>query len=77
MNLQLKLALRLLQRRPWYGVLSIVGIALGIAVVLAIDIANESSRHAFRASNEAVKREEELEAATQREVVSLAELGQR
>ena len=34
--------------------LCVVGIALGIAVVLAVDITNESARRAFQLSTEAV-----------------------
>ena len=54
MNLRTRLAIRFIRRHPWHTGLSVVGIALGIAVVLAIDIANESARQAFRLSNDAI-----------------------
>jgi len=53
-NLQAKLAVRFAQKHRWHSILSIVGIALGIAVVLSIDIANESARRALRMSSEAI-----------------------
>lgn len=39
--------LRSLGRHPWQVGLSVLGVALGVAVVLAIDLANESARRAF------------------------------
>ena len=54
MNLRSRLILSFLKKHPWHGILSITGIALGIAVVLAIDITNESARQAFRISNTAI-----------------------
>ena len=54
MNLRLRLTIRFLFKHPWHSVLSITGIALGIAVVLAIDVTNESARKAFRISNAAI-----------------------
>ncbi len=50
----LKTGLRDLTRRPWQTGLMIVGIALGVAVVIAIDLANTSARRAFDLSTEAV-----------------------
>jgi putative ABC transport system permease protein len=50
----LKTALRDLQRRPWQTGLMILGVALGVAVVIAIDLANTSARRAFDLSTEAV-----------------------
>ena len=41
-------------RHPWQAGLSILGIALGVAVVVSIDLANESARQAWRISAEAV-----------------------
>ncbi len=41
-------------RRPWLYVLSVVGIALGVAVVISIDLANSSAEKAFRMSAESV-----------------------
>ncbi len=45
---------RYLLRRPWQSVLMILGIALGVAVVVAIDLANAGARRAFDLSAEAV-----------------------
>ncbi len=45
---------RTLLRRPWQSVLMILGIALGVSVVIAIDIANVSARGAFELSTETV-----------------------
>lgn len=45
---------RYLSRHPWQTWLSIVGIALGVAVVIAVDLANESARRGFRLSVEQV-----------------------
>ncbi|MBL8058626.1 MAG: ABC transporter permease [Anaerolineales bacterium] len=41
-------------RRPWQSGLMILGVALGVAVVIAIDLANTSARRAFDLSTEAV-----------------------
>jgi len=46
--------LRHLFRHPWLIGLSILGVALGAAVVVSIDLANESARRAFVLSGEAV-----------------------
>lgn len=45
---------RHLRRQPLQVVLSVVGIALGVAVVLAVDLANHSAMRAFRLSEQAV-----------------------
>lgn len=45
---------RYLRRHPWLFILSILGVALGVAVVVAIDVANSSARRAFELSTEAV-----------------------
>jgi len=45
---------RYLLRHPWQSVLMIVGIALGVAVIVAIDIANAGASRAFDLSTEAV-----------------------
>ncbi len=45
---------RYLARHPWLLLLSVLGIALGVAVVTGIDLANTSARRAFRLSSEAV-----------------------
>ncbi|MDX1434943.1 MAG: FtsX-like permease family protein [Gammaproteobacteria bacterium] len=47
-------SLRYLLRHPWQFGLSLVGIALGVAVVVAIDLSIESARRAFALSNEGV-----------------------
>lgn len=47
-------SLRYLIRRPWQSVLMIVGIMLGVAVVVAIDLANASASRAFDLSTDAV-----------------------
>ncbi len=47
-------SLRYLRRHPWQSVLSLVGIALGVAVVVAVDIANESAQRAFAWSMEGI-----------------------
>jgi putative ABC transport system permease protein len=45
---------RYLTRHRWQSWLSIIGIALGVAVVIAVDLANESARRGFRLSVEQV-----------------------
>jgi putative ABC transport system permease protein len=45
---------RHLARHPWQIGLSILGVALGVAVALSIDLATESARRAFELSTEAV-----------------------
>ena len=45
---------RYLSRHPWQTWLSIAGIALGVAVVIAVDLANESAKRGFRLSVEQV-----------------------
>ena len=45
---------RYLLRRPLLLVLSILGVALGVAVVVAIDLANSSAERAFRLSAQAL-----------------------
>jgi putative ABC transport system permease protein len=52
--LVLRTSLRYLLRHPWQLALSILGIALGVAVVVAIDLANGSARRAFTLSTETV-----------------------
>ncbi len=49
-----RVSLRNLLRHPWQSILSMVGIALGVAVVIAIDLTNDSARRAFKLSNEMV-----------------------
>ena len=45
---------RYLLRHPWQSVLMIIGITLGVAVMVAIDLANVSASQAFDLSTEAV-----------------------
>lgn len=45
---------RYLLRHPWQSVLMIIGILLGVAVVVSIDLANASAGRAFELSTEAV-----------------------
>jgi len=47
-------SLRYLVRHPWQIGLAVLGVALGVAVVVSIDLANESARRAFALSTEAV-----------------------
>jgi putative ABC transport system permease protein len=45
---------RYLWRHPWQLALSVLGVALGVAVVVSIDLANESAERAFGLGMEAV-----------------------
>ncbi|MDZ7806341.1 MAG: hypothetical protein U5K71_04410 [Gracilimonas sp.] len=45
---------RFLLRHPWHFGLSILGVALGVAVVVSIDLSNTSAEKAFELSTEAV-----------------------
>jgi len=45
-------SLRFLWRHPWQTGLTLLGIALGVAVVVAIDLANDSARRGFALSGE-------------------------
>jgi len=47
-----KVSLRYLLRHRWQSILMVFGIALGVAVVVAIDLANASAQHAFELSAE-------------------------
>ncbi|HET9982290.1 MAG TPA: ABC transporter permease [Longimicrobiales bacterium] len=47
-------SLRNLLRHPWQAALSVLGIALGVAVVVAVDLATGSASRAFTLSTEAV-----------------------
>ena len=49
-----RVALRSLGRHPWSLALAVLGIALGVAVAVSIDLANESARRAFALATEAV-----------------------
>ncbi len=54
MNLLTRSSLRYLLRHPWQFGLAVLGVALGVAVVVSIDLANASARRAFTLSTEAV-----------------------
>ncbi|MFN3596538.1 MAG: ABC transporter permease [Rubricoccaceae bacterium] len=45
---------RYLLRHPWLTALSVLGVAVGVAVVVAVDLANASATRAFQLSGEAV-----------------------
>lgn len=45
---------RFLLHHPWHFLLSILGVALGVAVVISIDLSNSSAQKAFSLSTEAV-----------------------
>ncbi|MFY9822269.1 MAG: ABC transporter permease, partial [Thermoanaerobaculia bacterium] len=47
-------SLRYLVRHPWQFGLAVLGVALGVAVVVSIDLANVSAERAFTLSTEAV-----------------------
>jgi putative ABC transport system permease protein len=47
-------SLQYLRSRPWLMALSVLGIALGVAIVVAIDLANTSASDAFRLSTSTV-----------------------
>ncbi len=47
-------SIRYLLKHPWQIGLSIVGVTLGVAVVIAVDLANESAGRAFQMSMESV-----------------------
>ncbi len=49
-----KTALRDQLRRPWIVLLMVLSVALGVAVVVSVDLANESATRAFRLSTDAV-----------------------
>lgn len=53
-SLLLRTSLRYLLRHPWQLGLSVLGVALGVAVVVAIDLANGSAQRAFTLSTEAL-----------------------
>ena len=50
----LRVSLRHVARRRWQSALFIVGVALGVAMMVAIDLANGSASRAFRLSTETV-----------------------
>lgn len=54
MSILRRSSLRHLVRHPWQMGLAVLGVALGVAVVVSIDLANSSARQAFTLSTEAV-----------------------
>ena len=54
MTLTNRAGLRYLKRHPWLSALSVLGIALGVAVVVSIDVANSSARRSFELSAERI-----------------------
>jgi putative ABC transport system permease protein len=50
----LRASVRHLARHPWQAALSVLGIALGVAVVVSVDLASVSARRAFALSAEGV-----------------------
>ncbi|MBC8161254.1 MAG: ABC transporter permease [Roseiflexaceae bacterium] len=47
-----KTSYRFLLKQPWQLLLAVLGVALGVAVVVSIDLANDSARRAFALSTE-------------------------
>ena len=47
-------SMRYLLNRPWQMALSVLGITLGVAIVVAIDLGNQSAKRAFSLSGDAV-----------------------
>ncbi|MES1242612.1 MAG: FtsX-like permease family protein [Acidobacteriota bacterium] len=54
MSLLRRSSLRWLLRHPWQFGLAVLGVALGVAVIVSIDLANASATRAFSLSSEAV-----------------------
>lgn len=54
MSLLRRSSLRHLVRHPWQFGLAVLGVALGVAVIVSIDLANSSATRAFTLSSEAV-----------------------
>jgi len=53
-NSLLQIAVQTLLRRPWQSVLILLGVALGVAVMVSIDLANASASRAFELSTEVI-----------------------
>ncbi len=47
--------IRHFKRHPWLLILSVLGIAMGVAVVIAVDLANASALQAFERANQVIK----------------------
>ncbi len=54
MNTLFRSSFRYFLRHPWQLALSVLGVALGVAIVIAIDLANTSARAAFEQSSNGV-----------------------
>ncbi len=50
----LRMLYRELRARPWQTLASMIGIAMGVAVVVAVQVANDSVERGFKLSNEAL-----------------------
>jgi len=53
-SLRFRASFRHLTRHPWQIVLTVMGVALGVAVMVSLDLAIQSSRAAFQVSQETV-----------------------
>ncbi|MDZ7356159.1 MAG: ABC transporter permease [candidate division KSB1 bacterium] len=53
-NILLRSSLRYYVRHPWQVALSVVGIILGVAVVVSVDVANRSAKRAFEISMQTI-----------------------
>jgi len=49
-----RFSLRYLIRHPWQSIFMVIGIALGVAVMVSIDLANASARQAFELSSQSI-----------------------
>ena len=54
MPVLVKASLGYLWRHPWQLVLAALGICIGVAVIVAVDLANESSRQSYLQSLDSV-----------------------
>jgi putative ABC transport system permease protein len=54
-GLLLKAGLRHYRHHPWQAALALIGIVMGVAVVIAVDIANQAARSSFERSAEQVR----------------------
>ncbi len=50
----IKISLRFIQRHIWQTLLMVIGIMLGVAVIIGVDIANQSASQAFELSTNAI-----------------------
>jgi putative ABC transport system permease protein len=53
-RLLLRIIKRQFERHPWQAGISVLGIALGVAIVLAIDLTNASAKKAFQIASETI-----------------------